>query len=116
MSKKEEKMFIETQERDGVVILSISGRLDAANAGELKKKYSTLDSEGAKFVFDLSKVDFLDSTGLGSIVSCLKSAVENDGNIKIAGLQPKTRMVFEITRAYKIFDIFDDLESAVASY
>ena len=109
-------MIIKIENRDDVQIFSVTGRVDAGNATELKERYAKEGKSGANFVFDLSGVDFMDSTGLGSVVSCLKAAVENDGNIKIASLQPKTRMVFEITRAYKIFDIFDDIDSAVESY
>jgi len=109
-------MIINIAEQNNVSIFAISGRLDAASADELKKKFKETDYPGAKYVFDLTDVDFIDSTGLGSIVSCLKFAVESDGNVKIAALQAKPRMVFEITRAYKIFDIFDDVDSAVESY
>ena len=109
-------MIINSEIKDGVNVLVLKGRLDASSASELKNKYVELGTDHPNYVFDLSEVDFMDSTGLGSIVSCLKSAVENDGNVKIAALQPKPRMVFEITRAYKIFDIFDDVDSAVESY
>ena len=109
-------MIINIEEKNNVSVFTISGRLDAASANDLKKKFKESNQSGFQYVFDLADVDFIDSTGLGSIVGSLKHAVENDGNVKIAALQPKTRMVFEITRAYKIFDIFDDVESAINSY
>ena len=109
-------MVINVEEKNGISVVGIQGRLDVSSAGDLKKKYEEISASQSKFVFDLSEVDFLDSTGLGCVVSCLKSAVENDGNIYIAALQAKPRMVFEITRAYKIFDIFDDVDSAIESF
>jgi anti-sigma B factor antagonist len=60
--------------------------------------------------------EFIDSTGLGMIVACLKSASQAGGDIRLARLQEKPKMVFDITRAYKIFQFFDSLETAVASY
>ncbi|HOH47134.1 MAG TPA: STAS domain-containing protein, partial [Candidatus Cloacimonadota bacterium] len=65
---------------------------------------------------DMAECDFIDSTGLGTIVACLKSASQGGGDIRIARLQDKPRMVFDITRAHKIFDIFDDLDAAIQSF
>ena len=64
-------------------------------------------------VVDLTGVDFLDSSGLGSLIALLKRVSERGGDMKIAGLQKKVRMVFEITRAFKVFDIFDNTEEAI---
>ena len=101
---------------DHATIIAINGRLDAASAPQLKKEFSGLLHDSRNFVFNLDGMDFIDSTGLGCIVSCLKSAVEADGNIKLVNLKEKPRMVFEITRAYKIFEIFDNVDTAVKSY
>jgi len=109
-------MNITVKSNTGVAVLSISGRLDAVSAPLLKKEFTNLLKDNRHFVFDMAGMDFVDSTGLGSIVGCLKSAVESDGNIKLLHLQEKPRMVFEITRAYKIFEIFDDLDTAIKSY
>jgi anti-sigma B factor antagonist len=69
-----------------------------------------------KFIINLQSLEFIDSTGLGGLVSCLKRCIEAGGDLKIAQLPAKPRMVFEITRAHKVFDIFDDLETAIESY
>ncbi|MDD3119492.1 MAG: STAS domain-containing protein [Victivallales bacterium] len=98
------------------VIIAVAGRLDAASAPQLKKEFGELLHDNRSFIFDLKDMDFIDSTGLGCIVACLKSAVEADGNIKLVNLQEKPRMVFEITRAYKIFEIFDNVDTAAESY
>lgn len=98
---------------EGVGVLVIEGRLDATNHHDLERRFKEFLKEATRFVFDLEGVDFVDSTGLGAIVSCLKSAAESEGDIVIANLQPKPRMVFNITRAYKIFDIFDSVDSAL---
>jgi anti-sigma B factor antagonist len=111
-------MEISSEEKDGARILRVSGRLDASNCGDLKKLFDALCARGGtvKYVFDLESMDFIDSAGLGAIVACLKKATDAKGDIKIANLKPKPRMVFEITRAYKIFDIFDNAETALASF
>ncbi len=50
------------------------------------------------------------------IVFCLRFSQENGGLLKLANLSTKVRMIFEITRAYRVFDIFDDLGTAVKSF
>lgn len=109
-------MKLKTHKKDDVVIFEMAGRLNAVNVHLLKKKFQSFTPQENCFVFDLSSLEYLDSTGLGGIVSCLKTATTNNGDVKIACLQNKTKMVFEITRAYKIFDIFEDVDSAVAAF
>jgi anti-sigma B factor antagonist len=103
--------------KDGNIgIIHVKGRIDAGNVSELKTNLNQWLNETNQFLFDLSEVDFIDSTGLGGIVACLKYISEANGVMKIANLQTKPRMIFEITRAYKIFDIFDDVETALKSF
>lgn len=102
--------------KNHVGVLKVSGRLDAYNSTEFKASFTKLIEQTVNFVFDLSELNFLDSTGLGSLVACLKATSEKDGDIRIANMSEKPRMVFEITRAYKIFEIFDDVDVAVMSY
>ncbi|MFA7231176.1 MAG: STAS domain-containing protein [Victivallaceae bacterium] len=109
-------MHFEYYDKDGIVVIQIKGRLDAGNVAALKSKYRELSVNKHNFVFDLSEMEYVDSTGLGSIVSCLKSATEAGGDVKLACLKDKPRMIFEITRAYKIFDIFDDLDAAIEAF
>jgi len=109
-------MELALEHRGAVSVIRVDGRLDAVSAVELKTKFGKWLNDGNKYVMDLTGMDFIDSTGLGSLVACLKSAAEQAGEIRLCGLRPKPRMVFEITRAYKIFDIYDDLEAAVTSF
>lgn len=109
-------MKIDVTVNGNVCVLAPDGRLDAMNAPLVKQRFEELVKNYRQFVMDLKSVDFLDSTGLGTLVACLKTVTECNGNIKVANLQDKARMVFEITRAHRIFDIFDDAGSAVDSF
>ena len=109
-------MELNFKQENKVGILEVIGRLDAYHAPELRAMYDSVADKVVNFVFDMSKCEFVDSTGLGTIVACLKSASQGGGDIYIANLQSKPRMVFDITRAHKIFHIFDDLEAAVQSF
>ncbi len=101
---------------NSIGVIEINGRLDAYNAPELKAFFDQVSDKTAHFVLDMNGCEFIDSTGLGTIVACLKSASQNGGDIRIARLMDKPRMVFDITRAYKIFHIFDDMEAAILSF
>lgn len=109
-------MDINFKSDGNVTVCSVVGRVDATNAAQLKKQFQKTLNNGSLVVMNLESMDYIDSTGLGALVACLKYAAEAQGNVKLANIQPKPRMVFEITRAYKIFDIYDDLGEAVASY
>lgn len=108
------QFFVKFEKNIGII--PIDGRLDASKVDNLKKDFLIWLNETNNFILDLKRMDFIDSTGLGGIVACLKYASEKNGDLKIACLQPKPRLVFEITRANKIFDIFDDVKAAVESF
>lgn len=109
-------MNLNFYENNNVGIMEILGRLDAYSAPELKAKFDQLDSQTPYYIFDMKGCEFIDSTGLGMIVACLKSATQAGGDIRLVQLQDKPKMVFEITRAYRIFQFFDDIEAAMESY
>lgn len=109
-------MKIIYEQKGKIGIIGIAGRLDASNEKELKELFHPYLEESINFVLDCSKLEFVDSTGLGAIISILKSSTELGGDIYIANLQVKPMMLFEITRAYKIFEIFDDVDTAVAAF
>jgi len=113
---KESKMQLSFTQKKNVGIIDVIGRLDAYNAPDLRATYDQVANKALNFVFNMQKCEFIDSTGLGTIVACLKSASQGGGDIHIANLQSKPRMVFDITRAHKIFHIFDDLEAAIESF
>ena len=106
-------MTIEFQKEGRIGIIKIIGRLDASNARELKDNFTKYLEESIYFIMDFSELEFIDSTGLGAVISAFKHASEVDGDVYIANLQPKPRMVFDITRAYRIFDVYEDVDTAL---
>ncbi len=98
-------------------VLVLNGRLDAASAKELKNRVSHLVQENrVKLIVDMENVDFIDSSGLGSLVSSLRVVNERGGDVKVVGLQKQVRSIFELTRLHRIFGIFDDVEAATKSF
>ncbi|MBV5332425.1 STAS domain-containing protein, partial [bacterium] len=100
----------------GAGVVKIDGGLNAANVDDFRDScYRWLaEHEGMSLiVLDLDAVDFIDSAGLGVLIALLKRVSERGGDVRLARLQKQARIVFEITRAHKIFDIFDSVETAL---
>ncbi len=111
-----ELSFTEDRPKKGIAVLSVEGRLNAVTAGELKDKLKRLVSESVyHIVLELAGVTFIDSSGLSAIVSGLKSVREHAGSLKLVGLSPTTKRVFELTRLDRILEFYQDVEEAIAN-
>ena len=110
-------MEVRTEVSDvaGWTVVSIYGELDVATAPSLREQLIGLVGDGAtKLVLDLEGVDFLDSTGLGVIVSALKRARTNGGDLRLVCTQARIRRLFEITGLDKAVPLHPSLDAAVA--
>lgn len=86
-------------------------------AGKFKEDLlKQIDENSDKVVVNLSQCEFVDSSFLGALVAGLKKTTMKGGDLKIVGLQPPVQAMFELTRLYRIFDIFDNEEEAVNSF
>ncbi len=102
---------------DSIDVLKLEGRLDASSGKDIKEKVSALAKEKrVNLVIDMGAVEFIDSSGLGSLVASLRSVNKLGGDIKIASLQNPVRAIFELTRLHRIFEIFDDSTAAAKSF
>ncbi|NTV97858.1 MAG: STAS domain-containing protein [Chlorobiaceae bacterium] len=110
------KFHIDTTTGPHVGVAMLSGRIDAGNRIELQNSFMSWLLESTLFVFDCSGLDFIDTSGLGAIISCLRKAIDQKGDLKLAALGPKVSMVFELSRAKKLFSIYPDAAEAVRSY
>lgn len=110
-------MKIETRAESGQIVISLKEeRLDAHNSGELKDRFLRFLEEGERrLVVDLSEVSFIDSSGLGALLSGYKNATQRGGTLILAGPQPRVRAMFELTRLNRVFDIYPRLQEALAS-
>ncbi len=106
-------MRVEVETGESRVVVTIHGSLDLYSASILKKELSGLLERGeTDLVFEMSDVDFIDSSGLGVLVGTFKQVRVERGNVVLVGLRPVVRRIFSITRLDKIFEIFDTLEAA----
>lgn len=110
-------MRIRIDEMNGIRTLALIGRFDASATESFRDTFKDLLQGGtSNYVIDLQGVDYIDSGGLGGLVSALRQTRSVEGDIRISGLNGKVRSVFELTRLHRIFEIFDDELQAVKSY
>ncbi len=110
-------MQIETNPLDNVLIINISGRLDAEEPDMFRSKMrQILEQNNANIVIDCSKLEYMDSRGLGALISSLRLAIEKGGDIRIARVLPSVNMLLELTRANKVFKIFKTVDEAADSF
>lgn len=111
-------MNIKREEQGTVVVMQIKEeRLDAHNADELKQELGSLFEAGKTgVVVDLKEVRFIDSSGLGALVSGFKNASARQADLKLSGLQSQVKSMFELTRLHRVFDIYTTIDEALASF
>jgi len=101
----------------GVVVVGVDGQLIVGNRQELKQKVlEALDSGGKKFVIDFTRTGYIDSSGLGVLVSLSKKIREQGGDLRLAGLNEDLQTLFELTKLDTLFSILKTPEEAVAAF
>ncbi len=85
-----------------------------ANSAELRNEIQDLVDGGQRyFILDLSRVEFVDSSGLSVLVSALKAVSPSDGEVVLLRPTDNVRALIELTRLHQIFEIFEDQAAAI---
>jgi len=110
-------MEFNTEKIEDVTVVELkTDVLDANNAREFKENISPILEKNHSVVFDMSQVGFLDSSGRGTILSCLRQLNSAGGDLKMYGLQKPVRTLFELIRMHRIIEIFNTKEEALKSF
>lgn len=110
-------MLSEIEIIDDVAVVAIEvDVLDASNTKEFKSTIKPLLKEHPRMVLDLSQVSFMDSSGLGALLSCLRQLNSSGGDLKLYGVTPPVRALLELVRMHKIVDITNDREEAIKAF
>lgn len=96
-------------------VFFMDGRFDALGSRELKNVVSMLDDTKKRFILDMAGINFIDSSGLGTLVGILRTVEKEGGQVRIAGLIPEVLIIFELTRLHRIFDIYETAAAAMAA-
>jgi anti-sigma B factor antagonist len=101
---------------DVAVVRLLIEELDASNVSEFKRDMAPVLEANTKLVFDLQRLRFADSSGLGAFISCLRHVNARGGDVKLCGMSPQVRTVFELVRLHRIFDIYSTPEEAIRAF
>jgi len=97
-----------------IVVLTVQFEaLDAKTAKEIRQEFDAVTEAGIQVLLDLEKVQFVDSAGLGAIVSWLKQLRSIHGDLMICNVNKAVRALFELVRMRKLVDIHDDRNQAL---
>jgi anti-sigma B factor antagonist len=109
-----EQKNYETKDNTTVIVLAPKGRLDITTAWQFRLKLQECISKHSRhLVVDLSEVNFIDSSGLTSLVAGMRDAEKVQGSFRICNVHPEAKLVFEVTMMDSVFEIFDTEQEAL---
>jgi anti-sigma B factor antagonist len=111
-------MKISSRQVDGVTILDLSGRITLGEGSvQLRDAVRDLLSKGSKeILLNLADVNYIDSSGIGELVSAFTTVRNQGGELKLLKLTKKVHDLLQITKLYTVFDIKDDEAEAIGSF
>jgi anti-sigma B factor antagonist len=111
-------MKVSTRQVDGVTILDLSGRITLGEGSvTLRDSIRDVLAKGSKnILLNLGDITYIDSSGIGELVSAFTSVKNSGGELKLLNLTKKVHDLLQITKLYTVFDIKDDEASAVAAF
>ena len=110
-------MNVEVNKVNGIEIFKLKGKLDQQSATVLKGRFEeALKRESKRFHFNLSQLDFINSVGLGMLLSISKDIRLIKGRLTFSDLNQYVEEIFDLTQLCRIFEIFPTEEEAIFSY
>ena len=111
-------MKLSTREIEEVVILEPKGKIMGGPDASLlhDKLHEYLEQNKKRVVIDLAKVDWMNSTGLGILISSYTTLRNNEGELKLANVTDKIKSLLTITKLVTVFDAYDSIDDAVKSF
>jgi len=110
-------MNISIEQRDGVAVIGLEGEVDLHHSPELRKSIQGLLKEKSKkLCFDLSKVKYMDSSGIATLVEALHKLHDTKGEMRLAAIPKPIFSIFEIAKLDMVFNIFSDVDSALKGF
>ncbi len=107
------QLNIQTLNDEKSLLISIeSDHLDAGNVMEFKNHIQPHLDNCNKVILDMKALQFVDSSGLGALLSCLRAVNNKQGTLQLIGMTKPVRALFELVRMHRIFPIFNTLEDA----
>jgi anti-sigma B factor antagonist len=111
-------MKFTTREVDGITVLDLSGKI-MLGEGSVTIRDAVRDvlAKGSnQILLNLADINYIDSSGIGELVSALTAVKNAGGSLKLLQLTKKVKDLLQITKLYTVFDIYDDEAEAIASF
>ncbi len=100
-----------------VAVLTITNQyLDASNAAHVREDILAQLNGRTRAILDLSRVTFVGSAGLSGLLSCLKQIAQAGGDLKLCGITSEVRVLFDLIRMQRLFEVFTNRDEAVLSF
>ena len=111
-------LTIASREVDGVTVLDLNGRITLGEGSvQLREAIRDLISKGSRTILlNMGDVNYIDSSGLGELVSAYTTAKNQGASVKLLNLTKKVKDVLQLTKLYTVFDVFEDEASAISSF
>ena len=110
-------MEINRRESGEIVIFDINGEIDLYNAPEIKENIKEeMNKTKVNIIINLDKVSYIDSSGIGVLISSLSNLKKVGGALKLINVYASVRKVFELTKLTSFFDIYDSEADALAAF
>ncbi len=111
-------LAIASREVDGVTVLDLSGRITLGEGSvQLRDAVRNLLGKGQKSILlNMGDVNYIDSSGLGELVSAYTTVKNQGAALKLLKLTKKVHDLLQLTKLYTVFDIYDDEAAAIASF
>jgi len=111
-------MKVATRQVDGVTILDLSGRITLGEGSVTLRDavHDVLAKGSKKILLNLENINYIDSSGIGELVSGFTSVRNSGGELKLLNLTKKVHDLLQITKLYTVFDIWDNEASAISAY
>ena len=112
------RMTITQRQLDDVVMLDLAGRITIGEGTLILREriQKMLNAGDRKFLLSLADVDYIDSSGLGELVSSFTTVKNQDGDLKLLQLTRRVRDLMQITKLLTVFDVYDDEAEAINSF
>lgn len=110
-------MNIDVKQQGDIQVVHCGGSLDADSVSAFKKiAYDLVGSGSTRFVIDCTDLTFIDSMGLGVLISLLRRVRQRNGDVKVSGLSDEVKTIFEITRLHRLFEVCVDWSAAIRKF
>lgn len=107
--------LITTELKSGIAIISFQCEsLDAGNIKKFREEITPVLESADHVLIDMSKLSFVDSSGLGALLTCYRSLTTRDSDLRLFGLSKPVLALFELVRMHRLFSIYENRDEAIA--